>query len=120
MSDKPRRAWFQIHLSTAIVLMFVASGIVGVVVWPTRGNICIVSESRPEVGLFTFVPESSFVNYRKGGLLRFFNPESGKIRAMGSIQDISKSGYLVKQLSPPLTTEIITGERLVVREDENW
>ena len=27
MSDKPRRAWFQIHLSTAIVLMFVASGL---------------------------------------------------------------------------------------------
>src|SRR4051794_22733661 len=26
MSDKPRR-WFQIHLSTAIVLMFVASGL---------------------------------------------------------------------------------------------
>jgi hypothetical protein len=27
MSDKPRRPWFQIHLSTAIVLMFVAGGI---------------------------------------------------------------------------------------------
>ena len=27
MSDKPRRAWFQIHLSTAIVLMFVAGGL---------------------------------------------------------------------------------------------
>ena len=26
MSDKPRRAWFQIHLSTAIVLMFMAGG----------------------------------------------------------------------------------------------
>ena len=27
MSDKPRRAWFQIHLSTAIVMMFVAGGL---------------------------------------------------------------------------------------------
>jgi hypothetical protein len=27
MSDKPRRPWFQIHLSTAIVLMFVAGGL---------------------------------------------------------------------------------------------
>lgn len=27
MSDKPKRAWFQIHLSTAIVLMFVAGGL---------------------------------------------------------------------------------------------
>ena len=26
-ADKPRRAWFQIHLSTAIVLMFVAGGL---------------------------------------------------------------------------------------------
>ena len=29
MSDKPRRAWFQLHLSTAIVLMFVASIVAG-------------------------------------------------------------------------------------------
>src|SRR5438046_2288495 len=28
MSDKPRRAWFQIHLSTAIVLMFIAGLII--------------------------------------------------------------------------------------------
>ena len=28
MTDKPRRPWFQIHLSTAIVLMFVAGGLV--------------------------------------------------------------------------------------------
>ena len=28
MSDKPRRAWFQIHLSTAIVLMFVVGGVI--------------------------------------------------------------------------------------------
>ena len=27
MTDKPRRAWFQLHLSTAIVLMFVAGGL---------------------------------------------------------------------------------------------
>jgi hypothetical protein len=27
MSDKPRRAWFQIHLSTAILMMFVAGGL---------------------------------------------------------------------------------------------
>ena len=26
MTDKPRRFWFQLHLSTAIVLMFVAGG----------------------------------------------------------------------------------------------
>ena len=26
MSNKPRRPWFQLHLSTAIVLMFVAGG----------------------------------------------------------------------------------------------
>src|SRR5438552_3218891 len=28
MIDKPRRPWFQIHLSTAIVLMFVAGGLI--------------------------------------------------------------------------------------------
>ena len=27
MTDKPRRAWFQLHLSTAIVMMFVAGGL---------------------------------------------------------------------------------------------
>ena len=27
MSEKPNRRWFQIHLSTAIVLLFVASGL---------------------------------------------------------------------------------------------
>lgn len=32
MSEKKRR-WFQIHLSTAIMLMFVAGGLVGVGVW---------------------------------------------------------------------------------------
>jgi hypothetical protein len=30
MSDKPKRAWFQIHLSTAIVLMFAAAGLLWV------------------------------------------------------------------------------------------
>src|SRR6266404_1141238 len=34
MTDKPRRPWFQIHLSTAIVLMFVAGGILWLNVTP--------------------------------------------------------------------------------------
>jgi hypothetical protein len=29
MPDSPNRRWFQIHLSTAILLMFVAGGIIG-------------------------------------------------------------------------------------------
>ena len=29
MTDKPRRSWFQLHLSTAIVMMFVAGGLLG-------------------------------------------------------------------------------------------
>ena len=28
MTDKPRRPWFQLHLSTAIVMMFVAAGLI--------------------------------------------------------------------------------------------
>ena len=35
MSDKPRRAWFQLHLSTAILLMFVAGGLV----WANIGTL---------------------------------------------------------------------------------
>ena len=33
MSDKPRRAWFQIHLSTAVVMMLLAGFLTGVVVY---------------------------------------------------------------------------------------
>ncbi len=36
MNDKPRRAWFQVHLSTAIVVMFVAGGLIGANITPHR------------------------------------------------------------------------------------
>ena len=72
MSDNPRRAWFQIHLSTAIVLMFVA-GVLNYAnwIWVERefkgGDIWICRgmpvpfDGYPKVSPF---PPSSAMDYR--------------------------------------------------------
>src|SRR5438105_4088179 len=36
MTDSPKRRWFQIHLSTAIVLMFVAGGLLWMNLMPAQ------------------------------------------------------------------------------------
>ena len=99
MTTKPRRAWFQLHLSTAIVMMFVAGGlialnlnpqkvqkfdrksdrdvsfeIVGEIGWPVSGLKIQLAREMVKGGSGNLAyAEEAFANTKIPGLHAFFN-----------------------------------------------
>ena len=67
MTDKPKRRWLQIHLSTAIVLMIVTGGLLGVNLRPSHHRSYYIDQGWPEV--FRTVEDDFSVEWNPNGLL---------------------------------------------------